>query len=269
MLAAGPTATMLEPALIRQLYGVEVDIATNARTGPADGDSRRASRTSRRRHEHRPANRHHVAALRHRRPSLVCLLAPLVGSTSIRSLARLRLVDSVRGQHRRADLLRRAPAARARRRPGRLGAGRVWRRAAGSAAEPARDAVYARRLCRRGTRRNAGADAGSAVRHRRVLCGAHGQLRRLAWRRRHRLRARARAASRSLDQCAAARRRHAELVLLGADSVRAVPVGLHADVSHRPLADGRSRRQQLRAAGGGACRPSRCRLAHSPCCRDR
>lgn len=33
VLAAGATHTMLEPALIRKLYGVEVDVATNARTG--------------------------------------------------------------------------------------------------------------------------------------------------------------------------------------------------------------------------------------------
>ena len=107
----------------------------------------------------------------------------------------------------------------------------------------------------------------SAVGHRRILGGAHGQLRRLAWRRRHRVRPRARAASRPLDQRAAARRRHAEFVLLGADSVRAVPVGLHADVSHRPLADGRSRREQLRAAGGGAAAHRAVVRAPSPCCR--
>lgn len=33
VLAAGPTPSMLEPALIRTLYGVDVDITTNARTG--------------------------------------------------------------------------------------------------------------------------------------------------------------------------------------------------------------------------------------------
>ena len=33
ILAAGPTASMLEPPLIRTLYGVDVDIARNARTG--------------------------------------------------------------------------------------------------------------------------------------------------------------------------------------------------------------------------------------------
>jgi iron complex transport system ATP-binding protein len=32
-LASGPTASMLEPSLIRKLYGVDVDIAINARTG--------------------------------------------------------------------------------------------------------------------------------------------------------------------------------------------------------------------------------------------
>ena len=33
VLAAGPAETILQPALIQQLYGVEVDIATHARTG--------------------------------------------------------------------------------------------------------------------------------------------------------------------------------------------------------------------------------------------
>ncbi len=33
VLAAGPTASMLEPSLIRTLYGVEVDVTTNARSG--------------------------------------------------------------------------------------------------------------------------------------------------------------------------------------------------------------------------------------------
>jgi iron complex transport system ATP-binding protein len=33
VLAAGPTQQMLEPSLIRQLYGVDVDIARNVKTG--------------------------------------------------------------------------------------------------------------------------------------------------------------------------------------------------------------------------------------------
>ena len=45
-----------------------------------------------------------------------CLLAPLVGSTRDSPGARLRSVDPVCRQRRRADLLRRPPAARARRR---------------------------------------------------------------------------------------------------------------------------------------------------------
>ena len=71
------------------------------------------------------------------------------------------------------------------------------------------------------------------------------------------------------DQRAAARRRHAELVLLGADSVRAVHVRLHADVPHGPLADGRSGREQLCAARSPRCRPSRCRSRRLRCCRNR
>jgi iron complex transport system ATP-binding protein len=33
VLASGPTGAMLEPSLVEKLYGVDVDIATNARTG--------------------------------------------------------------------------------------------------------------------------------------------------------------------------------------------------------------------------------------------
>ena len=69
--------------------------------------------------------------------------------------------------------------------------------------------------------------------------------------RRHRLRAGQRAASRPVDDRAAARRRDAERVLLGADSVRAVPQRLRADVPRAALADGRPRRRGLRADPGG------------------
>ena len=62
-----------------------------------------------------------------------------------------------------------------------------------------------------------------------------------------RLRAGERAASRAVDDGAAAGRRDAERVLLGADPVRAVPQRLRADVSRAALADGRSRRRELRA----------------------
>ena len=43
-----------------------------------------------------------------------CLIAPLVGSTHDSPVARVRPLDSVRRQRRRAGVLRRAPAARAR-----------------------------------------------------------------------------------------------------------------------------------------------------------
>ena len=56
-----------------------------------------------------------------------------------------------------------------------------------------------------------------------------------------------RAASRAFDDGAAARGRHAQRVFLGADPVRAVPQRLRADVSRAALADGRSRRRELRA----------------------
>ena len=78
-----------------------------------------------------------------------CVLAPLVGSTHISLRARVRPLDSVCRQRRRADLLRRAVAARARRRRGRralAAAGVVfqallatrWRRRSRSASRPAR-----------------------------------------------------------------------------------------------------------------------------------
>ena len=82
-------------------------------------------------------------------------LAPLVGSTPI-SLRRafdrsIPFADNVG----RADLLRRAAAAHARRRAGRRHARRGRRRLPGPAAQPARHAVHAGRLGRRGARRDA------------------------------------------------------------------------------------------------------------------
>ena len=198
--------------------------------------------------------------------SSTCLLAPLVGSTPI-SLARVvRSLDPVRRQRRRADLLRRADAARARRRAGRRRAGGRRRRLSGAAAQSAGDAVHARRLRRRVARRDARhhlrrvADAPGRSRR------AAGQPRRRGRRRRHRLPAGDDAGPRDVDDGAAARRRDAELVLLGADHVRAVHRRLRAGLSRRALADGRPRRRQLRAdrrrAAAAGRSPSRC----SRCC---
>ena len=62
----------------------------------------------------------------------------------------------VRRQRRRADLLHRAAAAHARGRARRRDARVSGRRLPGAAAQPARDAVHARRVGRRGARRDAG-----------------------------------------------------------------------------------------------------------------
>ena len=88
-------------------------------------------------------------------------------------------------------------------------------------------------------------------------------------RRRDRLRAGARAAPRALDQHAAARRRDDERVLLGADPVRAVLRRLRRDLPDAALADGRSRRQQLPAARGGAAAAAWSRSRCSPGWRGR
>ena len=78
------------------------------------------------------------------------------GSTPISAAARVRPQHPVRRQRRRADLLRRAAAARAGRGARRRGARRGGRRVPGAAAQPARHAVHARRLGGRGARRDAG-----------------------------------------------------------------------------------------------------------------
>ena len=132
--------------------------------------------------------------------------------------------------------LPRAAGGRARRRHARRGG----RRLSGAAAQPAGHAVHARRVGGRGARRDARdhvrRDAASRRRRR-------GQPGGCARRRGDRLRARQRPAPRPVDDRAAARRRHAERVLLGADPVRAVPRRLRRDVPRDALADGRPRRR--------------------------
>ena len=181
-----------------------------------------------------------------------------------RPAARVRPVGAVRRQRRRADLLRRAAAAHARRRARRRGAGRGRRRLSGAAAQPARHAVHARRLLRRGARRDAGDHVRLDARHRRDLGGAGRRLRRRRRRRRDRLCARARAAPRTLDRRPAARRRDAQRVLLGAHPARAVLRRLRRRLPHAALADGRPRRQQLSAASSRRCRCCSSRSRSSP-----
>ena len=164
-----------------------------------------------------------VAGVSSRSRCAVLLFAPTVGSTPI-SLARAfdRSI-SVGRQRRRADLLRGAPAARA--------AGALV------GATLAAAGVVLQALLRNplATPFTLGVSAGASLgamlaialrprrRRARRLVGPARQLRRLARRHRHRLRARHVAAARPVDQRAAARRRDAELVLLGVDPVRAVP----------------------------------------------
>ena len=285
VLAAGPVDSMLSPTLIRQLYDVDVDITTHPRTGhltvvpvararqerarAARGEGpRKRTDPPRLNNDYRETDRDDVVRVwRGRHP---CVPGRAADGVHVHQPApRLRHVDSVCRQPGRADLLRGAAAARARGRDGGIVAGGIGRGVSGAAAEPARHAVHAGRVGGRRAGRDAGADAESAVGHRRLLRRADRQLRRRARRRRHRLRAGAREAPADLDQRAAARRRHAELVLFGADSVRAVPGRLHADVPHGPLADGRPRREQLRAAHRRAAADRRCRSRRSRCCRNR
>ena len=197
-------------------------------------------------------------------------LAPLVGSTPISLRRVFDSLDSVRGQHRRADFLRRAAAARAR--------GRAW-----SGRRSPRRASCFRRCCATRSRRRSrlaspparrlgamlaltfdlpsGIAGFSAV----PIASFAGSLGAVAI-----VYALARATPPgAVDQRAAARRRHAELVFLGADSLRAVSRRLHADVPHGPLADGRSRRRAATRRSSPPCRRSRSRSPPSPCCRAR
>ena len=194
-----------------------------------------------------------------------------VGSTPISLAPRLRRVDPVGRQRRRADLLRRAAAARAGRRAGRRRAGRGRRGAPGAAAQSAGHAVHARRLGRRARsarcwRSPLGLDLGALGVSSVPLASLAGSMVATG----DRLLAGAPSAARAVDEGAAAGRRHAQLVLLGADHVRAVPGRLRAVVPRRALADGRPRRRQLRPDLSRRCRCSSCRLrACSRCCRGR
>ena len=85
----------------------------------------------------------------------------------------------------------------------------------------------------------------------------------------HRLCARLVAAARPVDQCAAAGGRDAELVLLGADPVRAVPRGFRRVAARHPVDDGRPGRRQLLPDSRGAAVHRRRRSRCSRCCRAR
>ena len=194
--------------LIRKLYRRRGRYHHQSQNRAADGRPRRA-RPTHICHDHRPKDCGDLALIFGLAAVVTCLAGPARRIHDSRLPARVRHLAAVRRERRRADFLRRAAAARARRRPGRLGAGRVGRRAAGAAPKSARDAVHAGRVGRRGAGRDAGAHAGPAVRHRRFLGRSYRQLCRLAGRGRDRLRrwrARSIAASRPTCCCSPASR---------------------------------------------------------------
>ena len=152
VIAQGPTDEVLTPDSVRALYGVEADVQRH----PAAGHLTVT-----------PIAR--VPLMPPIRRRLVLTIAGfgllLLGGARHRpadwidahlARARLRSLDPVRRQHRRADLLHRAAAAGAGRGAGRRGAGRGRRRLPGAAAQSAGDARHARRLERRRARRDAG-----------------------------------------------------------------------------------------------------------------
>ncbi len=169
----------------------------------------------------------------------------------------VRPLDSVRGQRRRADLLRGAHAARARRCLRRRHAGRRRCRAAGDAAQPAGHAIHAGRFRRGLARRDAGDRVRRVDRRRAALTRAAGEPGGSRGGVGHRLPPGDDAGPGDVNLGAAAGRGHAEFVLLGADHVRAVHRRFRAGLSCHAVADGRSRRGQLRAHRRGAAADAR------------
>ena len=158
VLAAGPTETMLDATLIRQLYGVDVDITSECENGTAHRCSRRTG--ARRAAVMSVGRRIAVTWLLFGAGAvLMCLVAPLVGSTS-RSISR---ACSTRRSRSRKTPTRKFSSSRVCRAcsPARWSV-RHWPRLASCCrrcSQPARDAVYARRVRRSGAGRDAGADA--------------------------------------------------------------------------------------------------------------
>ena len=179
VVAQGPTADTLTPANIRLLYDVDADVQFHDRAGHLTVvPIARVALTRPRRFIGVPpsgsgCSGRSRASARWRLPP--CLLAPLVGSTPISLAHGVRPLDPVRRQHRRADLLRRPAAARARGRAGRQQPGAGRRRVSGAAQKPAGLTRYARRLGRRVARR----DDGDHLRRRSSRCSA---CRRCRWR---------------------------------------------------------------------------------------
>ena len=218
---------------IRALYGVDADVHAPCRHRAARRrpDAPRRPRTPPMTHgAARPATRGDAARLRRARWRPRSSSAPLVGSTPhqparARSTRSIPFADNVDAQIFFVARLPRTLAGALRRRAARR------RRASSSraAAQSAGDAVHARRLGRRGARRDARDHLQLVARMAPGISAAPvasfaGSLAAVG----DRLRAGARAASRPVDQRAAARRRDAERVLLGADPVRAVLRGLRA-----------------------------------------
>ena len=237
---------------MRALYDVDVDVI---RHGAGRLRYRARSPLGREAATAPPSRRRHIAA------SAGCccgalVTAPLVGSTPNQPAARVRLVDPVRRQRGRADLLHRAAAAHARRRAGRrrplAAAGVVFQGllrnplatpftlgvSAGAALGAMLAITFAPALQWLGVpvaplASFAGSLAAPSPSSTALATARHRGL---------------------STNVAAARRRDDERVLLGADPVRAVLRRLRRDVPHPALADGRSRRQQLRPLWSRRCR---------------
>ena len=252
VLAAGPTAEVLTRESVRALYDVEADVHVPRRRGPPHGGAAAPGQGA------GVATCHCDAAFSS--PSLVfglMAVAALRARAAGRvgpdlAAARLRPQRAVRRQHRRADPLRVAAAAHARRRPGRRHARRGGRRLPGAAPQPARHALHARRVGRRRARRHARHHAPGVARVRRRRRGPDRQLRRRARRGGDRLRPLHDQAPRAVDERAAAGRHHAQRLLLGPDPLRPVHGRLLADDEDGAVADGGPGRRELRADRGGA-----------------
>ena len=192
-----------------------------------------------------------------------CVLAPLVGSTHDQPAARVRLVDPVRRQRRRADLLRRAAAAHARRRARRRDAAPAGVVFQGLLRNPLATPFTL------GVSTGAALGAMLAITFDWSLAFAGisavpvASFAGVARARSAIVYALARPGTAAVDRRAAARRRHDERVLLGADPVRAVLRRLRRHLPDPALADGRPRRQQLPAdrRGAAARRSSRSRCS--------
>ena len=162
VLAHGPTANVLTAGYVRELYGVDVDVLFNEHAPAPDGgrpearamtSSQPAAVAARQPPRRRPGRCARASSRTMLAFGALAVLVCAVGAARRHDVdqprARVRSLDSLPGQRRRADLLRRAPASGGRRGTGGRGPGGRGRRVPGAAAQPAGDAVHAGRLGRR------------------------------------------------------------------------------------------------------------------------